>query len=312
MPDEPQNFLSLQDIANLCDLAGFELIKRDWRQLVPRRLLGLGRAINRYVGTCRASGRWRCATIWWRARCPSAGDDPPRSVSVVIPCRNERGNIEPAVRAPAGDGASGWRSSSSRATARDDTWTRSSASTAAHPELDIKVLEQDGNGKGNAVRKGFDRRSGDVLMILDADLTVPPEELPKFWQALASGTASSSTAAGWSIRWSTNSMRFLNHVANKAFSHLFTWLLNQRFTDTLCGTKAISRDDYRRLAANRGFFGDFDPFGDFDLIFGASRLNLKTVEIPIRYQSRAYGSTQISASATAWCWPAWCCSPIAS
>ena len=131
-------------------------------------------------------------------------------------------------------------------------------------------------------------------MILDADLTMPPEQLPKFWQALASGKAEFVNGSRLVYPLENESMRFLNHLANRSFSLLFTWLLNQRFTDTLCGTKAISRHNYRRLAANRGFFGDFDPFGDFDLIFGASRLNLKTVEIPIRYQSRAYGSTQIS------------------
>jgi len=177
---------------------------------------------------------------------------------------------------------------------RDDTLAEINRVAASHPELDIKVLVQDGVGKADAVFKGFDQAGGDVLMILDADLTVPPEQLPKFWQALASGKAEFANGSRLVYPLEHESMRFLNHIANRVFSRLFTWLLNQRFTDTLCGTKAISRDNYRRLAANRAFFGDFDPFGDFDLIFGASRLNLKTVEIPIRYQSRAYGSTQIS------------------
>jgi glycosyltransferase involved in cell wall biosynthesis len=177
---------------------------------------------------------------------------------------------------------------------RDDTLAEINRVAASHPALDIKVLVQDGVGKADAVFKGFDQASGDVLMILDADLTVPPEQLPKFWQALASGKAEFANGSRLVYPLEHDSMRFLNHIANRVFSRLFTWLLNQRFTDTLCGTKAISRDNYRRLAANRAFFGDFDPFGDFDLIFGASRLNLKTVEIPIRYQSRAYGSTQIS------------------
>ena len=89
-------------------------------------------------------------------------------------------------------------------------------------------------------------------------------------------------------------MRFLNRIANAVFSRLFTWLLNQRFTDTLCGTKALRRSDYARIKAARSYFGNFDPFGDFELIFGASKLGLKAVEIPIRYASRTYGETQIS------------------
>ncbi len=293
MPDEPHNFLSLQDIANLCDLAGFELIKRDWRQLVPRRLLGLGHAVNRHIGTLPGIRTLALRNYLVARSLAHAGDDPPRSVSVVIPCRNERGNIEPAVRRlPAM--ADRMEIIFVEGHSRDDTLAEIRRVAAAYPALDIKVLVQDGVGKGDAVLKGFDQASGDVLMILDADLTVPPEQLPKFWQVLASGKAEFANGSRLVYPLEHDSMRFLNHVANRAFSRLFTWLLNQRFTDTLCGTKAISRDNYRRLAANRAFFGDFDPFGDFDLIFGASRLCLKTVEIPIRYQSRAYGSTQIS------------------
>jgi hypothetical protein len=293
MPDEPQNFLSLQDISNLCDLAGFELIKRDWRQIVPRRLFGLGHAINRHVGTMPGVRTLALRSYLVARSLARAADQPPRSVSVIIPCRNERGNIEPAVRRlPAM--AETMEIIFVEGHSRDDTLAEIHRVAAAHPELDIKVLVQDGVGKADAVFKGFDQASGEVLIILDADLTMPPEQLPKFWQALASGKAEFVNGSRLVYPLEDDSMRFLNHLANRVFSLLFTWLLNQRFTDTLCGTKAISRHNYRRLAANRGFFGDFDPFGDFDLIFGASRLNLKTVEIPIRYQSRAYGSTQIS------------------
>jgi SAM-dependent methyltransferase len=293
MPDEPQNFLSLQDIANLCDLAGFELIKRDCRQILPRRLFGVGHAINRHVGTLPGVRLLALRNYLVARSLRRAGDDPPRSVSVIIPCRNERGNIEPAVRRlPAM--ADRMEIIFVEGHSRDDTLAEIHRVAAAHPQIDIKVLVQDGIGKADAVFKGFDRASGDVLMILDADLTMPPEQLPKFWQALASGKAEFVNGSRLVYPLEDDSMRFLNHLANRAFSLLFTWLLNQRFTDTLCGTKALSRDNYRRLKANRSFFGDFDPFGDFDLIFGASRLNLKTVEIPIRYRSRAYGTTQIA------------------
>ena len=88
-------------------------------------------------------------------------------------------------------------------------------------------------------------------------------------------------------------MRFLNLIANKAFSILFTWLLSQRFTDTLCGTKVLRRSDYIRLKEGRAYFGDFDPFGDFDLIFGAARMALRIVEVPVHYRERTYGSTNI-------------------
>jgi hypothetical protein len=133
-----------------------------------------------------------------------------------------------------------------------------------------------------------------VLIILDADLTAPPEQLPKFWDAIASGKGEFVNGTRLVYPMEQQAMRSLNLIANWVFSLLFSWLLSQRFTDTLCGTKALRRSDYLRLKRGRGYFGDFDPFGDFDLIFGASKLGLKAVEVPIRYASRTYGETQIS------------------
>ena len=164
----------------------------------------------------------------------------------------------------------------------------------AFADLDIKIMVQPGKGKADAVFAGFEQARGDVLMIFDCDLTMPPEQLPKFWRALISGRGEFVNGSRLVYLMDDEAMRFLNLVANKIFSYLFSWLLNQRYTDTLCGTKVLRRSDYERLKAGRAYLGDFDPFGDFDLIFGAEKLNLKTVEIPVRYARRAYGETQIS------------------
>ena len=88
-------------------------------------------------------------------------------------------------------------------------------------------------------------------------------------------------------------MRFLNMVANKFFGLAFTWLLGQSIKDTLCGTKVLFREDYESIVRHRSYFGDFDPFGDFDLLFGAAKLNARILDLPIRYQARAYGETNI-------------------
>jgi glycosyltransferase involved in cell wall biosynthesis len=159
---------------------------------------------------------------------------------------------------------------------------------------DIKIAHQDGKGKGDAVRKGFDMATGNILMILDADLTVPPEDLPKFYDAIASGKGEFINGSRLVYNMDENAMQFLNLLGNKFFSMMFSWLLDQRFKDTLCGTKVIFKSDYEQLKRGRKFFGDFDPFGDYDLIFGASKLNLKIIEIPIRYKERTYGTTNIS------------------
>jgi glycosyltransferase involved in cell wall biosynthesis len=211
----------------------------------------------------------------------------------VIPCRNEAGNIEPAVqRVPRFcddleilfvEGHS-----------KDATLDEIHRVIAAYPELDIKVVQQEGIGKADAVRKGFDVARGDVLMILDADLTAPPEELPKFYDAIVAGKGELVMGSRLVYPVEKDAMRLLNMIGNRVFSWLFTWLLNQRITDTLCGTKVLTRVNYERIKANRAYFGDFDPFGDFDLIFGAAKLNLRILEIPVRYRARAYGETQIS------------------
>ena len=148
-------------------------------------------------------------------------------------------------------------------------------------------------GKGDAVRKGFAAAKGDILMILDADLTVPPEDLVKFYTALVEGKGEFINGTRLVYPMEEDAMRFLNKLANKFFGVLFTWLLGQRVKDTLCGTKVLTRRDYERISAGRAYFGDFDPFGDFDLLFGAARLDMKIVEVPIRYRQRTYGDIKI-------------------
>jgi SAM-dependent methyltransferase len=292
MPQVEQNWLSTEDITNLLSLADFEVIKREWRQLLPRRMGGLGQFINRYVAST-AIIRRACLRQYIVARPLREIAHEPKSVTVIIPCRNERGNIEAAVRRLPRfcpdieilfvEGHSS-----------DGTLEEIHRVIAAHPERDIKVLIQDGKGKGDAVRKGFAQARGEVLIILDADLTMPPESLPKFCRALRVGKGEFINGSRLVYPMEKDAMRFLNLVANRIFSWLFSWLLNQRFTDTLCGTKVVAKHHYEQIAANRDYFGDFDPFGDFDLIFGAAKLNLKVTEIPIMYSSRRYGESQIS------------------
>jgi SAM-dependent methyltransferase len=293
MPSEPQNVLSTSDIAALLNLAGFEVLRREWRQLLPKHLAGIGTLVNRYIGTLPGLRRL-CLRNYVVARSLRTENSRPRSATVVIPCRNEHGNIAAAIeRMPRFcadieiifvEGHSA-----------DHTYEEAQRVREAYRgQWDIKVMRQDGVGKADAVFKGFDAARGEVLMILDADLTVPPEDLGKFFDAIASGQGEYVQGSRLVYPIEQDAMRFLNLLANWCFSVLFSWLLNQRITDTLCGTKVLRRADYATLKANRHYFGDFDPFGDFDLIFGAAKMNLKTLEIPIRYAARRYGETQIS------------------
>lgn len=292
MPQPAQSWLSPADIENLLFLADFETIKKESRLVFPKRV-PIGQRFLEAISTLPGLSKLSLCHFIVARPVKSALNGEKNSISVIVPCLNEKGNIEPAVKRIPDlgehteiifvDGKS-----------KDGTLDEVRRIAEKYRHRDIKLLIQEGKGKGDAVRKGFANAQGDILVILDADLTVPPEDLPKFYQAIISGKGEFINGCRLIYPMEKQAMRLLNLFGNKFFSLAFSWLLNQRIKDTLCGTKAITRKNYDRLAANRAYFGDFDPFGDFDLLFGASKLNLKILEVPIRYGARSYGETQIS------------------
>jgi 2-polyprenyl-3-methyl-5-hydroxy-6-metoxy-1,4-benzoquinol methylase len=298
MPQREQSWLSPADIANLLHLSNFEVVKTERRLLLPKRIPVLSTLFNKFLAHLPLVNKLcLCHYVVARPRVRDTSDI--FSTTIVIPCRNERGNIEAAVqRIPAFGGHQEIIFVDGHST--DGTPEEIQRVMAAYPGRNIRFLVQDGTGKGDAVRKGFAQAKGDILMILDADLTVPPEDLPKFYDAIASGKGEFINGCRLVYPMESQAMRVLNLLANKFFSMAFSWLLNQRIKDTLCGTKVLFRRDYERLVTNRQYFGDFDPFGDFDLLFGASKLNLHILEVPIRYQDRTYGSTNIQRFTHGW------------
>lgn len=298
MPEQYKNWLSSQDICNLLSLANYQVIKTDNRLLIPRRLPWLSNFVNKYLASLPGV---RALTLCRHivARPLKLKKHKDLSVSIVIPCRNEKGNIEAAIRrTPQFGTAQEFIFVDGHST--DGTQKEIEKVIRDHPKKNIQWVEQDGMGKGDAVRKGFSLAKADLLMILDADLTVPPEDLPKFYRAFVEDHGEFINGCRLVYPMEKEAMRFLNLLANKFFSLLFTWILNQPFKDTLCGTKVLSQRNYQKIAANRSYFGEFDPFGDFDLIFGAVKQNFKVVEIPIRYQERTYGRTKISRFRHGW------------
>jgi SAM-dependent methyltransferase len=292
MATQSLSWLSADDITGLLELSGFDVVRREWRMLLPRRLGGVGPVANAIAGTL--PGLRRMSLRDYVVARPRASDEPEDlSVTVLIPCRNEAGNIRNAVqRVPRI--AEQQEILFVEGHSSDSTLEEIHRVIEEHPDLDIRVLVQSGKGKGDAVRLGFENARGDVLMILDADLTVAPEDLGKFYGVICDRRAEFVNGTRLVYPLGPGAMRRLNLVANHAFARLFSWLLNQRLTDTLCGTKVLRKEDYEAISRNRAYFGDFDPFGDFDLLFGASRLSLRIVEIPVRYHGREYGEPQIS------------------
>lgn len=223
---------------------------------------------------------------------PAVPPDRHYTCTVVIPARNEAGNIEAAVlRTP--ELGLGTEILFIEGHSKDNTWEEIQRVAQKYPHRNIKLLKQQSKGKGGACREAFAAATGDLLFILDADLTMPPEELPKFYEVARSGAADFVNGVRLVYPMEQEAMRFPNMIGNHFFSHAFSYLLGQRIKDTLCGTKVLFRKDYELIAQNRDYFGDFDPFGDFDLLFGAAKLNLRILDLPIRYQARTYGDTNI-------------------
>lgn len=291
------NWLSTSDIENLLYLSGFEVVTKGGRILLPLKIPLVSWAMNRFLAKMPLV-KFFCLAWYIVARpCPRqlSTDNPSGpSVSIMIPTRNEKGNIEDIfTRTPVmgkwtelifvdGNSTDGTIEAIKAGIAKyGSKWKR------------VLLLEQTGKGKGQAVHQGFAASQGDILMILDSDLTMPAEELPKYYQAIIDGKGELVNGCRLIYAMEKEAMRFLNMLANHTFAKLFSWLLEQPIKDTLCGTKVLWKDSYERICKNRSYFGDFDPYGDFDLLFGASKLNIKIVDMPVHYRARTYGEIKI-------------------
>ncbi len=292
-----QNWLNTKDVNNLLFVSGFDVYRNSKRFIFPLYIPIISAIFNKYLAKFPVFRFFSLNTYSFAKPLPTSNEVEYKtkySTTIVIPARNESGNIENAITRLPKFGKH-IEIIFIEGNSTDDTWQKiqeiQKKYSATH---DIKIGQQKGKGKADAVREGYKIATGDVLMILDADLTVPPEDLPKFYDAIAGSKGDFINGTRLVYPMDKEAMRFLNYLGNHFFSWMFTWLLDQRFKDTLCGTKVMFREDYIKLTKNRTYFGEFDPFGDFDLLFGAHKLNLKIVEVPIRYRERTYGETNIS------------------
>ncbi len=291
-PTLRQNWLTPADTRNLLYLTGFEPL-RTWQEILfPLPVPLLDDLCNKFLVKLWPLRHLALTNFVIARPRPRPAADPAPLVSVIVPARNEAGNV-PAIFARTPELAGGTELIFVEGHSSDDTYAAIERAIAANPHRRARLFRQGGKGKGDAVRLGFRESRGDVLVILDADLTVAPEDLPRFVDALLSGSGEFINGVRLVYPMEDRAMRFFNLLGNKFFSWAFTWLLGQPVKDTLCGTKVLYKRDYQTIAANRGYFGEFDPFGDFDLLFGAARLNMKIVDLPIRYRERKYGTTNI-------------------
>ncbi len=288
-----QNWLTVEDIRNLLHLSGYEII-RNWQEIImPVNVPLITAFFNRFLVRFWFFRELALTNFFLARPDIEAGSKAQSlSISIIIPARNEAGNIRQIFDALP-EFACDFELIFVEGHSVDDTYETIAQEIKNHPGVRCKLFHQSGVGKGNAVREAFQQADGDILMILDADLTVPFEYLPRFYEALVSGKGEFINGVRLIYPMGKRSMQFLNLLGNKLFGLVFSWILGQPVKDTLCGTKALWRSDYMRIEENRSYFGDFDPFGDFDLILGAAKLGLKITDLPVRYQERMYGTTNI-------------------
>ena len=286
--DRPgKNWLSQKDIQNLLELSGWEPFLKEGILILPAPVPVVAELANRWLAP------WvPFLTLALFVTCRKPAARKADKISVVIPTRNEAGTVHEALERMPSFGREA-EIIFVEGNSTDNTWDVIEKLPETHKEGKILKARQDGKGKGDAVRKGFSMATGDILMILDGDLTMPPEDLPKYVAAMESGKTELANGCRLVYDMEQNAMQFANLIANKCFGIAFSWLLGQPIKDTLCGTKALWKEDYGRIVENRAYFGDFDPFGDFDILFGAAKQNLKIRDIPIHYKERKYGSTNI-------------------
>ena len=299
-PQPPSNWLSHDDLFNLLELAGWEVVGFERLQLLPFEiplLSGLCNHVLVKLPVLRHLGLTLAITARPRRAPVMSGEV---SCSVVVPARNEAGNIGAALaRIPVLGRATEVIFVEGHST--DGTWEAIQREAAAYDgPLRVRALRQSGTGKWDAVRTGLAAAQGDALVIQDADLTAPPEDLPKFFEALATGTTEFVNGSRLVYPQEKRAMRLLNLLGNKFFSVALSYVLGQRIKDSLCGTKMLLRSDYERMQRRIAPFGEFDPFGDFNLLFGAALLDLRIRDVPVRYRDRTYGTTNISRFRHGW------------
>jgi SAM-dependent methyltransferase len=300
MPQPESAWLADGDLVNLLELTGWEVVRFERQQLFPFEVPILSPLLNRFcvrLPLVRHLGITLCLTARPRRAPAPAGR---LSCSVIVPARNESGNIRPALERIPVMGA-GTEVIFVEGNSKDDTWATIEREVAAYTgPLKVRAMKQPGKGKWDAVFAGFAVATGDVLVIQDADLTAPPEDLPKFFAAIESGVAEFANGSRLVYPMESEAMRFLNLLGNKFFAAALSFVLGQPVKDSLCGTKMLLRSDYERVLKRIAPFGDFDPFGDFNLLFGSSLLNLRIRDVPVRYKDRTYGETNISRFKHGW------------
>jgi len=291
MPEFFYNWLSIDDIENFLNISGYEIIRKDFRIIFPFGIPLIAGFLNKIIARFPIIRRLTLTHCIIARPVKTPENVPQLKTSVILTCRDEEKNIEGLVESIPQMGAH-TEIIFVEGHSKDNTIGKIKEMIEKYPNKDIKLLKQKGIGQGDAFRMGFDQAQGDFLCWLEADLTIDPQEIKMFWDAYLSGKGEYINGTRFIYKMERKSMPLFNFIGNRLFGYVLTAILKQRFTDTLCGFKAISKRNYIRVRDNINEFGEFDPFGDFQLIFGSVKSGLKVVEIPVHYRPRQYGESK--------------------
>ena len=290
---KPEVYLTEKDLHTFAKLANYEIVRTRPSVFLPFYIPIISNLINKFLPIFPLIRKF--SLVWLVVLRPVIPEESMPSLSIIIPARNESGNIEDAIKRMPEFPDAKIEIIFVEGNSSDDTWERIQEEVEKpNSSFTIKAYKQPGKGKNDAVRVGFDNANGELVTILDADLTTPPEMLPRFYRAYKQGLGDFINGSRLVYPMENEAMRSLNRVGNIFFSKVLAWILGLPISDSLCGTKLYPLHDYKRFVLWRKEFGDFDPFGDFEMLFSASELALGVIDVPIRYHARTYGETNIS------------------
>lgn len=285
-----RSYIHLNKLSAVLDTINFQITGKRTRQYFPFKLFYFGNIINNFLEIILYFFNFGIRSYFTIKEIEDTAEKDVLSKTIIVPAKNEEGNLNELInRIPyLGNNV---EVIISCGISNDNTLGM--AKSLKSDNFIIKVIEQTSKGKANAVWEACEQSSNDLIAILDADLSVDPEELSSFFELIETKKCDFVNGTRLIYSMEKGSMRFINNFGNRLFQYVVSKIIRLPLTDSLCGTKVFKKNLYEKIKKWQSVVKIKDPFGDFDLLFAAAYSSQKIVEYPIHYRARKYGTTQI-------------------